>query len=90
MGISPAGNQTDNEPIRNPARRNARLRKVSRGKQARLLTLTHPRNALIYHVYPQRVEQYGSNVASSIIDVMMNLTLLWWAYNGLVTGTEDG
>jgi unsaturated chondroitin disaccharide hydrolase len=46
----------------------------------RLLTLAHPRNDLIYRVYPQRVQQYGSDVASSIIDVMMNLTLLWWAY----------
>ncbi len=46
----------------------------------RLLTLAHPKNGLIYHVYPKRVLLHGSGTASSIVDVMMNLSLLWWAH----------
>ncbi len=46
----------------------------------RLLGLAHPKSGLIYHAYPERVAQFGPSAVSSIIDVMMNLSLLWWAY----------
>lgn len=55
-------------------------RRVALEAAERLLSLVHPATGLIYQVYPQRVVRYGAHVASSIIDVMMNLTLLWWAY----------
>lgn len=61
-------------------------RQVALAAADRLLTLAHWKNGLIYHVYPERVERYGRNVATSIIDVIMNLTLLWWAYKE--TGQE--
>ncbi len=37
---------------------------------ARLITIT----------YPERIEQFGRPRVTSKIDVMMNLTLLWWAH----------
>ncbi len=55
-------------------------RDVALGAADRLLTLVHPVNRLICHVYPERVARHGPATASSIVDVMMNLSLLWWAH----------
>ena len=55
-------------------------RDVALGAADRLLTLVHPVNGLIYHVYPERVARHGPTTGSSIVDVMMNLSLLWWAH----------
>ncbi len=44
-----------------------------------MLSFMHPQAGLIYCVYPQRANLYGRAVGSSIMDVMANLQLLWWA-----------
>ena len=58
-----------------PAYRDVALRAANR-----LLTLAHPVNGLLHHVYPGRAARHGPATASSIVDVMMNLRLLWWAH----------
>ena len=54
------------------------LRDIALRAADRMLSFMHPRAGLIYCVYPQR-DLYGQAVGSSIMDIMANLQLLWWA-----------
>ncbi|MFQ6016245.1 MAG: glucuronyl hydrolase [Anaerolineae bacterium] len=64
----------------------ASLRTLALQAAERLTTMFHHKAGLIYHVYDERLAEYGGQFGSSIIDVMMNLSLLWWAYEQ--TGQE--
>ena len=52
----------------------------------KLLTFYHSKSHLLYTIYPERADKLDKTVGSSIVDVMMNLGLLWWA--GVQTGEE--
>jgi len=56
-----------------------RLRAVALRAADRMLDFYHPQAGLIYTVYDDRTERYGRPVGSAIVDIMMNLGLLWWA-----------
>ena len=60
------------------------LRDIALRAADRMLSFMHPHANLIYCIYPERANLYGGPVGSSIIDVMANLQLLWWA------STESG
>lgn len=46
---------------------------------SRMLDFFHERTGLIYTIYPERTALYDRPVGSAIVDIMMNLSLLWWA-----------
>ena len=46
-----------------------------------LLALSYSKAGLVIHKSPERIDFQGNHTASSIIDVMMNLQLLWWAHD---------
>lgn len=56
------------------------LRRVALRGAERMLDFFNPKAGLIYTVYPERAIRDGRAVGSAIVDVMMNLSLLWWAY----------
>ena len=55
------------------------LRVVALRGAQRMLDFCHKVTRLIYCIYPGRAVLYDRSVGSTIIDVMMNLSLLWWA-----------
>ncbi len=55
------------------------LRTTALQAAERLVSFFHTGSGLIYTVYTDRAERYGRCVGSSIVDIMMNLSLLWWA-----------
>lgn len=57
-----------------------RLCQVALRGAKRLLDFFHERAGLIYTTYPERTVRYGRPVGSAIVDIMMNLGLLWWAH----------
>ena len=58
-----------------------RLKDVALRAAKRLLTFYHPKAELIYTIYHDRSPRYRQKVGSAIVDIMMNLGLLWWAGN---------
>lgn len=56
-----------------------RLRQIALRGATRMLGFFHEKARLIYTVYPDKTARYGP-VGTAIIDIMMNLSLLWWAY----------
>ena len=57
-----------------------RFRRIALRGAARMLDFYHERSGMIYTVYPARGARYGHPVGSAIVDIMMNLALLWWAH----------
>ena len=57
-----------------------RLRQVALRGASRMLDFFHEEAGLIHAVYPHRAARYDRPIGSAIVDIMMNLSLLWWAY----------
>jgi unsaturated chondroitin disaccharide hydrolase len=55
------------------------LRDIALRAADRMLSFMHPHANLIYCIYPERTNLYGRLIGSSIVDIMANLQLLWWA-----------
>ncbi len=61
------------------------LQEIALQAAERLLTFYHNKAGLVYTVYNFKTKEYGKEVGTSIVDIMMNLELLWWAWKE----TED-
>ena len=58
----------------------AAYRETALAAARRLCDFFSPAAEIITIHYPERVQAFGAERLTSKIDVMMNLTLLWWAY----------
>jgi unsaturated chondroitin disaccharide hydrolase len=56
------------------------FRQVGLHGAMRMLDFFNAKAGLIYNSYPERTARYGRPVASAIVDILMNLALLWWAH----------
>lgn len=56
------------------------LKEIALQAAERLLTFYHNKAGLVYTIYNFKMKEYGKEVGTSIIDIMMNLELLWWAW----------
>lgn len=60
--------------------RDSSLKNIALEAADRLLTFYHNKARLIYTTYNFKTKEYGKEVGTAIIDIMMNLELLWWAW----------
>jgi len=58
-----------------------RMRAVGLRGARRMFDFYHEDAGLFYTIYPDRGQRGGRPVGSAIVDIMMNLSLLWWAYD---------